>query len=129
MLTRDAILSASDLPKEKVEVPEWGGAVWVKTMTGAERDSFEQSIIDAKGSTVPTNVKGKVKAVPKPNFTNVRARLVVRAVVDEQGTRLFTDDDAEALGAKSGKALDRLFEVAQRLCGIGDKDVEALEGN
>jgi hypothetical protein len=40
-LTRDSILNAKDLKKELVKVPEWGGEVYVRCMTGSERDAFE----------------------------------------------------------------------------------------
>ena len=117
MLNKDSILQASDLVTEEVPVPEWGGSVYIRTMSGAERDSFEQSIIEGK-------TKGG-----NANMVNVRGKLAVRVLCDEQGDRIFLDVDAEALGKKSGKALDRIFEVAQRLCGIGDKDIKELEGN
>lgn len=113
MLSKDNILSASDLPNEEVPVPEWGGSVFVRTMSGIERDAFEQSIVDSK----------------KRGLVNVRARLAVQVVCDSAGSRIFTDADADALGRKSGKALDRIFDVAQRLSGIGAKDVESLEKN
>ena len=114
MLTKDQILScATDLPTEEVQVPEWGGSVFVRTMSGIERDSFEQSILDAK----------------KTGLVNVRARLAVRVVCDSSGARIFDDADAAALGKKSGKALDRIFDVAQRLSGIGAKEVAELEKN
>ena len=45
---------------------------------------------------------------------------------DENGHRLFTDEDAEALGEKSGVALDRVWEVAQRINALRKEDVEAL---
>lgn len=118
MLTKDQILNADDLPREPVNVPEWGtgAVVYVRTMSGAERDAFEQSVLDAKrnGTT---------------NLVNIRARLAVKVLCDEQGKRLFDDQDAEALGRKSSMVLDRVFAVAQKLNGIGPKDVEALEGN
>jgi hypothetical protein len=39
---RSQILAADDLPREAVAVPEWGGVtVWVRTLTGTERDRFE----------------------------------------------------------------------------------------
>ena len=124
MLTKDSILSASDLPTEEVPVPEWGGSVFIRTMSGAERDAFEQSIIEGNAAK-----KGKTPKGDEPKMVNVRAKLAVRVLVDDKGVRLFTDADAGILGSKSGKALDRVFEVAQRLCGIGDKDIEELEGN
>ena len=38
---RDRILSADDRKKEAVFVPQWGLSVFVRTLTGAERDDWE----------------------------------------------------------------------------------------
>jgi len=116
-LTRDAILKAQDLPTEEVEVPEWGGVVRVRGLTGAERDAFEQSIVEQRGKNTRMNLR------------NIRAKLVALTVVDEEGNRVFSDEDAEALGKKSAAALDRVFAVAQRLSGLRPEDVEELAGN
>lgn len=117
ILTRDAILQAKDLPKELVAVPEWGGEVYVRALTGAERDSFEQSMLEQKGKSSKMNLK------------NVRAKLVALTVVDEDEKRLFSDDDVKFLGNKSAAALNRIFEVAQRLSGLRPEDVEELTKN
>jgi len=114
MLTRDSILQADDLPKESVEVPEWGGQVWVRTLSGTERDSFEQSMVNKKN---------------KPNMDNVRARFAVLTICDEAGDRLFKAADADELGKKSAAALDRVFAVAQRLNGFSDQDQKDIAGN
>ena len=118
-LTRTDILNSTDLPVEPVKTPEWGAgsSVLVRTMSGVERDSFEQEMIDAR------------KPGQKANINNIRARLAVRCVVDDTGARLFTDVDADALGKKSAKVLDRIFSTAQRLNGIGEADVDKLAGN
>jgi len=116
-LNRDQILEASDLKTETVAVPEWGGDVIVSSMTGATRDSWEQSLV--------LNVGGKSSV----NMENMRARLVVATVVDESGNRLFTDADVAQLGAKSGAALERVCKVAQRLNGLTDADLEDVKGN
>ena len=113
-LSKDAILKADDLPRELVQVPEWGGTVWVRTMTGAERDAFEASV---------------AASADTPNLTNIRARLAVLCVVDDKGKRLFADADAEALGGKSAAALSRVFEAGQKLNGLTDSDVSDLEKN
>ena len=44
ILSKEAILAADDLPREKVNVPEWGGEVLVRTMSGTDRDAFEASL-------------------------------------------------------------------------------------
>ena len=42
---------------------------------------------------------------------------------------MFTDRDVERLGKKSALALDRIYEVAQRLNGIGKKEIDELTKN
>lgn len=117
LLTRDAILNVLDLQTEDVEVPEWGGMVRVRGLTGSERDAFEQSIMEQRGRDVALNLR------------NIRAKLVALSVVDEQGNRVFSDADVKALGQKSAMALQRVFEVAQRLSGLRNEDVEELAKN
>ena len=113
LLTREAILGVKDLVREDVDVPEWGGPVRVQGLTAAERDDFEASLLkDGKLST-----------------TNIRAKLVVRCCRDDEGNRLFCDEDADELALKSGRAVDRVFAVAQRLSGLSRSDVEELRGN
>lgn len=116
-LNRDEILKLNDLPVEEVYVPEWDAWVRVRGLTGAERDRFEQSIVEQRGKATRMNLR------------NIRAKLVALTVVDEQGNRVFSDEDAEALGRKSASALNRVFEVAQRLSGLRQEDVEELAGN
>ena len=117
LLSKTAILAAQDLQTEDVEVPEWGGAVRVRSFTGRERDAFEASMVRGDGKD------------RKVDLTNMRARLVGLTVIDETGQRLFTDDEVDLLGAKSGAALDRVFAVAQKLNGLSGADVEELSKN
>ncbi len=117
LLSKESILKAEDLRSEVVSVPEWGGDVKVRSMTGLERDRFESSLIEEKGGDV------------QKNTANLRAKLAACCIVDEAGELLFTDKDVTALGKKSAKALDRVFGVAQSLNGIGVDDVEDLTKN
>jgi len=112
-LTKEAILAAQDLKTESVSVPEWGGEVLVQTLTGTAKDAFERGCFE-------DNKAGKV---------NVRARLIAACVVDDKGNRLFTEQDIEALGRKSVKALDRVFDKASELNAVTGKDAEAIEKN
>jgi hypothetical protein len=117
LLSKTAILAANDLKSEDIEVPEWGGAVRVRSFTGRERDAFEASMVRGDGRD------------RKVDLTNMRARLVGLTVIDETGQRLFTDEEVDLLGAKSGAALDRVFAVAQKLNGLSGADVEELSKN
>lgn len=113
-LTRDQILAAADIRIEEVKVPDWGGSVFVKGMSGAERDRFEASIIVQRGKTQSFNLN------------NVRAKLCSLTICNEQGDPVFTEQDVAALSAKSASALQTVFAVAQRLSGLGDDDVKEL---
>ena len=117
LLSKTAILAAQDRQTEDIEVPEWGGAVRVRSFIGRERDAFESSMVrgDGRDHTV--------------DLTNMRTRLVGLTVIDETGQRLFTDEEVDLLGAKSGAALDRVFAVAQKLNGLSGADVEELSKN
>ena len=117
LLSKTAILAAQDLQTEDVEVPEWGGAVRVRSFTGRERDAFEASMVRGDGKD------------RKVDLTNMRARLVGLTVIDETGQRLFADEEVDVLGAKSGAALDRVFAIAQKLNGLSGADVEEFSKN
>lgn len=116
-LTKQQILDAQDIETVEVAVPEWGGCVLVKGMTGLERDELEASVVSRRGKQVDVNL------------INLRAKMVAKCVVDETGARLFGEEDVRTLGKKSAGALQRVFEVAQRLAGMSDEDVEELTKN
>jgi hypothetical protein len=109
-LNKDQILEASDLTFEEVQVPEWNGAVKVRTMTGTDRDLWEQSMVEvaADGSR-------------KPDMTNMRAKLVALTVVDDDGNLVFSMADVPMIARKAASALERVFDVAQRINGLGTK--------
>jgi hypothetical protein len=117
LLTRDDILSVDDKVFEDIEVPEWGGTVRVRGMSGQQRDDYEASIIQQNGND------------RKVNLSNARAKLVARCLVDESGALLFTSDDVRALGRKSARALERVFDKARELSGMSEQDVENLAEN
>lgn len=117
MLDRASILKADDLKRQVVPVPQWGGDVTVRSLTGEERDSWEAWCISQRdewgGNVGP----------------NIRASLVIRTVVDEEGQRLFADSDLAAVGAKNGAAIDAIYTVASKLSGISQQDQEELAKN
>jgi hypothetical protein len=119
-LSADQILGADDLKSEDVSVPEWGGTVRVRGMSGAARDKFESSML--KDSMDGIN---KDKALD-----NYRARLAALCLIDGEGKRLFRSEaETKRLGEKSAEALSRVAEVATRLSGLGSEDVKELTGN
>ena len=119
VLTREQILGAQDIVTKHVEVPEWGGTVIVRGLTGKERDEWEDAMIvrsEKRGKNQPTQM----------TLHNIRAGLVARSIVDSEGNRVFSVKDIEQLATKSAAALDRVYTVAGQLSGVTDADVEDL---
>ena len=114
VLSKDQILKADDLKTEAVLVPEWGGGVLVRALSGTERDRFEAQIVSGQGRN------------QKVNTDNVRAKLVALTVVGEDDKRLFSDADIADLGKKNAAPLERVFKVAMRLSGLSQGDVEEM---
>jgi hypothetical protein len=119
LLNRDQILAAEDLQHQDVPVPEWGGTVRIRGLTGDERDAYEITMMKNR------------EAADKGDLTDahIRAALVAMSIVDEEGKRLFSIADIKALGSKSAAALDRCYNVAQKLARLSAADIEELKGN
>lgn len=116
-LTREAILAAQDLPVEDVDVPEWGGTVTVRTLTGSERSVYQEAMIRVSAD-------GRERSVV---LRDADVRLAALSMIDrESGQHLFSADEVDLLGGKSARALNRVVEVAQRLSGLTARDMEEL---
>jgi len=117
LLTRDAILAAVDIQSEDVPVPEWGGTVRIRGLSGTERDQYEAWIIQGKGKNRDVNLRQS------------RAKLVMMCAVDADGKRLFDEADIIRLGAKSALAMQRVFDKAAALSGLDEDTLEQIQDN
>ena len=116
LTTIESILDQDDIKIVPLVVPEWGGGtVYIKTMTGTERDAFEI-------------LASKALEEEKPD-TNIRAELAVRVLCKADGTRVFAQPFVKKLGRKNAKALDRVYDVARELNGMDDDAIERAEEN
>lgn len=111
LLDRAAVLAAADLVLEPVDVPEWGGRIYVRVMSARERDRYEMAMAAQRTA----------------NAWNIRALMVACAACDEAGRPLFTLADVDALGAKSVAAVERVAEVVDRLNGLSPQSIEAMK--
>jgi hypothetical protein len=113
-LSKDQILSVNDRPTETVDVPEWGGSVILRTMSGLERNDYDASNMKRVGDSYEADT------------SNMYAKLLSRCLIDEDGKPLFTEADFGRLGTKSAKVLSRLFDKASAMNGLGrNAEVEA----
>lgn len=115
-LTAQDILESDDRVLEKIEVPQWGGTVWIRSLTASQRDALLQSTVDKATGNIS-------------RFTNIRARTVALAVCDSKGQRLFSDGQVEALGRKNSSAIEKVFQAIQKLNGLTPEEVEEMSGN
>lgn len=116
-LTREEILDVQDEQRAEVPVPEWGGVVLVRGLTGKQRKKMSESILDPKGHASTRMA------------ISLQIRLPALCMIDTSGKRLFSDEDVAALEEKSSAALKRVFDVAARLSGLSDDDVAEMTKN
>ncbi len=120
-LTAAEIFALDDQQTEDVYVPQWSGFITIRSMTGAERDQYEASLVsytrDAKGTPIVKGVE----------LQNLRARLISMVAIDEKGGRLFSPPDVLRLGTKNAAALDVLKVAAERLSNLTSPAIEAAK--
>jgi hypothetical protein len=119
--SKDDLIAAASSPQLPCEpLPLTIGTqtkqVWIQGMSGKQRDAWEASLVVGRGKRRRTDA------------ANIRARLAVRCIFDKPGgARVFTDAEAEILGNLPAAILNPIFEMAQRLSGVGDDDIDELK--
>lgn len=102
-LTRAQILAArTDRKPVRLEVPEWGGEVFVRVLSAKDQMELSEGI---KPSEMPVKV-------------------ILHCLVDEQGNRILQDEDAEALGEEEFPVIMRVFAAVAKLNGLSTKELE-----
>lgn len=115
-LSREDILrGGANVKVVEVPVPDWGGRVFVRGMTGRQRDRVEQLFVVARQRNQPVD--------------NARGIVCAYCLCNEQGVRLFDDNDAGALGELDANIIDLIYDTAARLSGIKADSVEGAEKN
>lgn len=118
MSLRDQVLQNAKLQIEPVEIPEWNLTIWVRELTVDERDQMiaSQASFDNQGEMQDFDPRGIV------------ALLFTLTACDENGDRLFNDDETSIVADLPVGGVDRVFEVAQRINRLRKSDVdEAVE--
>jgi hypothetical protein len=122
LLDRDKLLRKEKLEIVKVEFED-GDFVYVRQMTGHERDAFEGTLLKKKRDT-----KGTVSF--EQNTEDYRAKLAVQTICDEKGELLMDEKDWSILSHNmSAKRLETIINKAQELNKISEEDKEALVKN
>ncbi len=121
-LTREYVRGVDDQRLEWVDVPEWSkngerAGTFAKNISSRARDRWERESWETEN--------GK----PKLTLDNSRARLVVLGACNADGELIFTVEDAEWLGEKCGKAMDRIYAMVEQLSGTSVAEQKAAAKN
>lgn len=141
-LSRLSILKAEDLATTHVDVPEWGGRVWIRELTATDRARFDEAFFTAKQSIEQApagrNVRGKRRRRQAAKVTTsveihahaIKTLLVWLTMCDEGGKRLFdAEEDLAELGKKGAKPITTVYEASAVFNGISnDEDIEDAAG-
>ncbi len=111
LLTRDAILAVEDTVYATISVPEWGGEVRVRSLSGADRATLISTYNE------------------EAHVGKFDLFILALCIVDEAGNRMFTVKDVDALAKKSSTALIRVTEEAKRISGLSVSSESAAEKN
>ena len=122
LLDRKKLLEKEVLQTVKVDLGN-DEFVYVRQMTGRERDNFEQSLM--KRIQHPDG-----KITYEQALTDFRAKLAVCTLSDEKGNALLQPGDYPALSqAMSAARLEKIINEAQKLNKITEEDKEGLVKN
>jgi hypothetical protein len=114
VFTKEQLL-AFEIKREKVEFE--GGFVYVRGMDGTERDRWEQVTLN------------ETKKSKNEIYDHMRASIIVRTVCDENGNRLFADEDIPRVSKMPAAVLDKMYTVGARLSGVSKEDAEEIAKN
>jgi hypothetical protein len=114
-LTKELIKNANDVKMELVDVPEWGGKMYIKSLSAIEREELRKEIGEGTDKEM--------------DIIKVQMKLLSLTIVGEDKVKLFTEEDVEWLKGKSAVVLDRLFLVSQKMAGLGVEATEEIAKN
>jgi hypothetical protein len=122
-LGKEMLLSKASLKIEKVELSN--GHVFIREMTGKEKDVWELSMV----KKIRTGDK-KNPIQYETTLENFRAKLAVVTLCNKEGDLIFGANDIEALNsAIKASDLEKIVEKAQELNAISEQDKEEILKN
>jgi len=104
------------LKRKPVDVPGIDG-LFVAEISAEDLDEYNTLLATA------TDAEGKlVKPMP-----HLRSALVCKSLVDEDGKRLYTDQELDQVGRLPSAVLETLYQAARRINGVDESAEEAAK--
>jgi len=121
MEIRNQILEAMDQKLEKVEVDGWPVPVFIPDIGAATKYAWDEQLLLLPKEDAPD--------FDPLQFHKLKCWLLVRSLCDENGKKIFEDDDEDLLKKKSNKIIENLFNKVAEKNILLPKDVDKLEKN
>ena len=103
--------------REPKPVKLGGKEFLVRALNDHERAEWELDCLDSEGNRDVIMME------------SMRPRLIVKCLVDDNGNRIFDDDEADVIAEWPASVTVKLFKICSSLCGLDDEDVEAVSKN
>lgn len=124
MLTREQILNTVDISIKEIQVPEWGGSVFIRQLSRGEQDTYlKRQYSETK---LKTDNKAKNQEISAVNMYGHDAYLCACGICDADGKPLFKQSDVDELKKKNGAIIGRLAIEIVKFSGMAG-DVEVAE--
>ena len=123
MATRRGFLDLPEAQPEKVFIKTLEEDVFFKKMSAQDDDSYNWSMLEIK--TDEKTKKTEVKRV----MDNTMCKFLVRVLCDENGQRLFEDDEHALLGRKEPAVIRELHAAAMKIAEVSPEILDELEKN
>jgi hypothetical protein len=111
MISKSTLLSCNERRIEKVDLPLDGDHVFVRSLTTSERDKYELASIETGLNS------------------GSRVMMLIQTVCDESGELVFTEEDAEVVGAMDIRVSQPIYNKALDMAYFSEKDIKELEKN
>jgi hypothetical protein len=109
-LSKEQIVSATDVKTIDLDIPEWGGTVRVRNLSALEREQF---IRDIQSKNL--------------DLSKTKIAWVARCLIQEDGNPIFSSTEIELLGNKSAKALDRVVDAIESINALTVESMKEIE--
>ncbi|MEO1063749.1 MAG: hypothetical protein AAFZ07_20215 [Actinomycetota bacterium] len=113
-LTRESLLAPAKRRYRYVPLPIKGGTARIRSLTQLEREKYEADIVDPKSN--------------RPR-SDADRHLLVRCLVDEEGERLFGDDETRLLADNDAGDLALVYAACVEHCGLSLSAIREHLGN
>ena len=101
------------IPIKKITLPEFGCDVFCHGMTARDKTRHEAGLMKKDWS-----------GIDREKALSQKERIVAWCLRDDQGARVFSNEDIKLLGQWPASLLNRVYDVCNELCGGDTDDVD-----